>query len=95
MFDKKVFRACTINAVKPNRKKCQQGSGEDLLQFRNYEKKFMAPFIIYMDFETYHNRVTNKRANGKNKFKTRHKQLSVGMKRVCHINDKFNGPVRC
>ena len=48
-----------------------------------------------MDFETYQSRVTNKRASRKTKFNTQHKQLSVGMKRVCHVNDKFNGSVRC
>ena len=87
---------CRINGVKPKGKVPTLGSGEDLLQFRNYEKKFMAPFVIYMDFETYQSRVTNKRASGKKtKFNTQHKQLSIGMKRVCHVNDKFNGPVRC
>ena len=54
----------------------------------------MAPFG-YMDFETYQSRVTNKRASGKTKFNTQHKQLSVGMKRVCRVNDRFNEPVRC
>ena len=87
---------CSINGVKPKGKVPTLGSGEDLLQFRNYEKKFMAPFVIYMDFETYQSRVTNKRASGKKtKFNTQHKQLSIGMKCVCHVNDKFNGPVRC
>ena len=87
---------CSINGVKPKGKVPTLGPGEDLLQFRFYEKKFMAPFVIYMDFETYQSRVTNKRASGKKtKFNTQHKQLSIGMKRVCHVNDKFNGPVRC
>ena len=87
---------CSINGVKPKGKVPTLGSGEDRLQFRNYEKKFMAPFVIYMDFETYQSRLTNKRASGKKtKFNTQHKQLSIGMKRVCHVNDKFNGPVKC
>ena len=55
---------CSINGVKPKGKVPTLGSGENLLQFRNYEKKFMAPFVIYMDFETYQSRVTNKRASG-------------------------------
>ena len=87
--------SCSINMVKPKGQVPIPGSGEDLLQFRNYEKKFMAPFVIYMDFETYQSRVTDKRVSGKTRFNTQHKQLSVGMKRVCHVNNKFNGPVRC
>ena len=87
--------SCSINMVKPKGQVPIPGSGEDLLQFRNYEKKFMAPFVIYMDFETYQSRVTDKRVSRKTRFNTQYKQLSVGMKRVCHVNNKFNGPVRC
>ena len=71
------------------------GSGDDLLMFKNFEKMFMSPFVIYMDFETYQAKENVGLKKLKTTFKTEHKPLSVGLKRVCHMNTKFNGPVKC
>lgn len=63
------------------------------LFFKNHEKKFLAPFVIYMDFETYQCKNVLKKPSGKTKYITVHKPIAVGLKRVCTYNHTFDGDV--
>ena len=71
--------------------------GNNTLQFQNYHKQMLVPFVIYADFEAFIEKIQGCQPNNTQSYTELYQKYtgcSYGYKVVCCYNDKYTKPVQ-